>query len=203
MGEKLEEALTRFQINNESSRKLFTDKAVIKEIPKNQIIFSEGKKCDFEYFLLDGVLHRYNLSNKGYNVTTWFYMAPEIITPHLARTCNNASIFSLETLTDSVLAEIPVSEFNHLRKTNTDFQLLGKNNIEAELTRIFYSEMVYRSYSAKKKLIYLRKTFPNLENLVPLTFIASFLGITNVSFSRLRSGLANGKFAKKTGKNFL
>lgn len=188
----LEKALNDYHIQTASSIKLFTEKAVIREYHKDQIIFSEGKKSDYEYFLLKGVLHRYNISDKGESVTTGFYMATSVITPHHARTNNNKSIFTLEALTDSVIAEIPADEFELLRSTNNEFHLFGQTIIEGELSKIFFSEVVNRSYSARERLLNLRKVFPNLENLVPLTVIASYLGITNVSFSRLRAELTKG-----------
>lgn len=192
MQDYLGKVLIDFNIKSASSRKLFTDKTLIKEFPKNHAIFSTGENCEFEFLLLKGVLHRYNSSDKGDLVTTGFYMAPTVTTPHHARTSNSKSIFSLEALTDSVIAKIPVDELDLLRRTNSEFHLFGQKIIESELSKIFYSEMVNRSYSAKERLIYLRKLYPNLENLVPLTIIASYLGITNVSFSRLRADLTKG-----------
>jgi CRP-like cAMP-binding protein len=189
MDDYLEKALSAFNIKSASSRKLFIDKAVIKEYPINQPIFAEGKKSEFEYFLLKGVLHRYNVSEKGYAVTTGFYIAVTVITPHLARTSKDKSIFTLQALTDCLLAEIPAKEFDYLRRTNSEFHQFGQNIIEGELSRIFFSEMVNRSYSAKERLLNLRKVYPNIENLVPLNIIASYLGITSVSFSRLRAEL--------------
>jgi CRP-like cAMP-binding protein len=189
MEDYLEKALNAFNIKSASSRRLFINKAVIKEYPINQIIFTEGKKNEFEYFLLKGILHRYNYSEKGYAVTTGFYIALTVITPHLARTSKDKSIFTIQALTDCVLAEIPSAEFDFLRRTNNEFHQFGQNIIEGELSRIFFSEMVNRSYSAKERLLNLRKVYPNIENLVPLGIIASYLGITNVSFSRLRADL--------------
>jgi CRP-like cAMP-binding protein len=168
---------------------LFKDKSVIKELPKNKNIFAEQKKNEYEYFLIAGVTHRYNISDKGEIVTTGFYMGQSIITPHFSRTNKGKSIFSLQSLTDIILVEIPVIELNNLRNSNREFQEFGQKAIEAELTKTFYNEVVFRSYSAKERLLELRKQYPNLENLIPHNIIASYLGITNVSFSRLRKEL--------------
>ncbi len=189
MTDTLDKILNHFGISSTASKQLFKDKSVIKELPKNKDIFLEQKKNEFEYFLITGVVHRYNISDMGEIVTTGFYMGNSIITPHFARTNKGKSIFSLQSLTDIMLAEIPVIELNNLRSSNREFQEFGQKTIEAELTKTFYNEVVFHSYSAKERLLELRKQCPNLENLIPHNIIASYLGITNVSFSRLRREL--------------
>ena len=189
MAETLNEILNHFGVSSPASKKLFEDKSVIKELPKNKNIFVEQKINEFEYFLISGVTHRYNISDKGEIVTTGFYMGKSIITPHFARTNKGKSIFSLQSLTDIMVAEIPVIELNNLRNSNREFQEFGQKTIEVELAKTFYNEVIFRSYSAKERLFELRKQYPNLENLIPHTIIASYLGITNVSFSRLRREL--------------
>jgi CRP-like cAMP-binding protein len=190
MNDKLSDILTDFGIVSSFSKQLFLDKADIVEQPKNQNVFLEGKKNHFEYVLISGVMHRYNTSDKGDTVTTGFYMPKYVITPHFARTNNGKSIFSLQTLTDVVLAEILVTDLDNLRYTNKEYNDFGQRIVEAELARTFYNETVFRSFSAKERLLALRKQFPNLENLIPHNIIASYLGITNVSLSRLRNELS-------------
>jgi CRP-like cAMP-binding protein len=189
MTDELDNILNHFGISSTASKKMFEDKSVIKKLPKNINIFVEQKKNEFEYFLISGVTHRYNLSDKGEIVTTGFYIGQSIITPHFARTNKGKSIFNLQSLTNIVLVEIPVVELNNLRNSNREFQEFGQKTIEAELTKTFYNEVIFRSYSAKERLLELRKQCPNLENLILHNIIASYLGITNVSFSRLRREL--------------
>ena len=169
---------------------MFQDKSTLKEYSKSKDIFVGGKKNKLEYLLISGVLHRYNISDKGNIVTTGFYMSKSVITPHFARTNNGKNIFSLQTLTDAVIAEIPVKELDNLRYNNKEFHEFGQRILETELTQSFFKEVVYRSYNAKERLLILRQQFPNLENLIPHSIIASYLGITNVSFSRLRNELS-------------
>ena len=190
MNDKLLDILNEFGIVSIFSQQLFLDKADVVELPKNHNIFLEGKKNHFEYILISGVVHRYNISDKGDVVTTGFYMSKSVITPNFARTNNGKSIFSLQTLTDVVLAEILVTDLDNLRYTNKEYSDFGQRIMEAELARTFYNEAVFRSFNAKERLLELRKQFPSLENLVPHNIIASYLGITNVSLSRLRNELA-------------
>ena len=189
---ELDNALLAFGITSPLSRKLFLEKAMLRELPKNQVVFADNSRNGFEYLLLKGVLHRFNVSDKGDVVTTGFYMPQAVITPHFARTYNGKSIFTLETLTEVLLSEIPVKTLDDLRSSNDEFRQFGQRILESELSKMFYLEVVNRSFSAKERLLLLRQNYQNLENLIPHNIIASYLGITNVSFSRLRSELSKG-----------
>lgn len=190
MADILGNILNDFGVTSTSSRQLFKDKSTLKEYSKFKDIFVEGKKNGLEYLLVSGVLHRYNISDKGDIVTTGFYMPKSVITPHFARTNKGINIFTLQTLTDSVIAEIPVEELDYLRNNNKEFHEFGQRILEKELAQTYFNEVVYRTYNAKERLLALRKDFPNLENLIPHNIISSYLGITNVSFSRLRNELS-------------
>lgn len=186
---QLKTTLHELGIKSESSKKLFIEQSVIKQYQKSTTLFFEQKKNEKEYLLLEGVLFRYNIDDKGNIVTTGFYMAQTVITPHFARTINGQSLFTLETLTDVCLIEIPVSALNNLRSNNLEINRFGQKIVESELLNNLYNDIANRSYSAKERLLLLRKNYPNLENLVPHHIIASYLGITHVSFSRLRKEL--------------
>lgn len=168
---------------------LIASKCQIKRVEKKQKIADTGETNSSEYFLLDGIIHRFTLVENGEFITTGFYVAPAILMPHFARTYNGKSLFSLQALTDVVIADIPVSVLDHLKDTHGEIRRWGQKVIEQKLKRNFLDEIRFRSASAKERLIYLRDEYPNLENLVPHTCIASYVGITPVSFSRLRKEL--------------
>ena len=190
MKDKLSDLLTELGIVSTVSKQNFLEKADIIELPKNQHIFLEGKENHYEYILISGILHRYNFSDRGDMVTTGFYMPKSVITPHFARTFSGKSIFSLQCLTDAVIAQLLVTDLDRLRYTNEECNEFGQQVVRNELSLTFFNEVALRSFNAKKRLLKLRKQFPNLENLIPHTVIASYLGITNVSLSRLRNELA-------------
>lgn len=182
--------LHNFGLQSSNTQNLLIENSTLKVFKKNENIFLENNINEFEYFLIEGVLHRYNLNELGENITTGLYLANDVITPHFARTVNSKSLFSLQTLTSARVIEIAVKELDRLRLSNNEFRLFGQKVLEKELSKNLFDDIVFRSLNAKDRLLTLRKTFPNIENLIPHSIIASFLGITNVSFSRLRNDLA-------------
>lgn len=184
------DALNKFGLQSEQAKKIFLDNCVIRNYNRNEILFSENKNNRNEYFLIEGVLQRFNIDENGNSVTTGFYIGSSVITPNFVRIVKNKSLFTLQALTDIYIAEMPVSVLDNFRYTNKEFEIFGLKVLQDELSKNILTDIVYRSSNAKERLLLLRKTYPNLENLIPHSIIASYLGITNVSFSRLRNKLA-------------
>lgn len=169
------------------------DGGSMQSFKKNQVIFAEKKFNAFEYFQLEGISHRYNIDEENESITTGLYIGEEVITPHFARTINSQSIFSLQALTDCTYIKIPIGAFDEFRFTMEPVRAFGQRVVEQEFIRSLNHEVLFRSFSAKDRLLYFRANYPALENLIPHTVIASFLGITAVSFSRLRNELLKPK----------
>lgn len=178
-----------FPLKN-SSLDLILSSCKAKYLNREEHLSQLGKVDAYEYFLLEGVIHRYVLNEEGENISSGLYQSGTVLTPHFARTIAGQSIFNLQALTQSVLAEVPVKIFDSLRYSYEDIRSFGLKVVEQELLTSLASETAHRSMSAKDRLLTFRKNYPNLENLVPHTIIASYLGITPVSFSRLRKELA-------------
>jgi CRP-like cAMP-binding protein len=189
--ELFDQFLLSFGIENKSTLKLVRDKVLFKSYPKHTVLIAEDKMNSLEYIGIKGVLHRYNENEEGKQVSTGFYISNQVVTPHFARTIHGKSLFSLETLTDCLIAEIEVKDLDELRYSNSDIRAFGQRVLEIELKSNLVNAIQFRNMTAKERLMILRKEFPNIENTIPLHIIASYLGITHVSFSRLRNELAN------------
>lgn len=175
-------------LSNEYHQLIFEECEIV-QLGKQQHLIETGQREDSEYFLIDGIIHRYTLVEKGEFITTGFYVGPAVITPNFARTLDGKSIFSLQVLVDSTVIIIPAKKLDAMRNSEKEIRKWGQRVVEQELKKNFTHETRFRSNSAKERLIHLRKEYPNIENLVPHTCIASYIGVTPVSLSRLRKEL--------------
>ena len=169
---------------------IIMDGGEIQQLEKGADLFLAKRFNGFEYFQLKGISHRFNIDQQMHPVTTGIYQHETVITPHFARTPNGQSLFSLQALTDCVFLKIPAGLFRELSDRNTEIRMFGRAVVEKEFMSSLRFEELFRSQSAKDRLLFFRENYPNLENLIPHTTIASFLGITPVSLSRLRHELA-------------
>lgn len=189
-GTILHRILNAYSPVDEGSAAAVLDAGSIEVFKKNEVIFHEHRFNAFEYFQLEGVSHRFNIGEDNHPLTTGIYQDEIVVTPHFARTMNGQSIFSLQALVDCTFLKVPAGIFSDMREENLQVRNFGRAVVEREFVRSMNFEVLFRTQAAKDRLLYFRKTYPSLENLVPHTVIASYLGITPVSFSRLRNELA-------------
>ncbi len=185
----LNRILNTYSPLGQTDAELIFNNGSIEVVRKDDIIFHEKKINAFEYFQLIGVSHRFNVDTDMQTVTTGIYQNEIVITPHFTRTTNDKSIFSLQALTECHYLKIPAGIFREISDQNLPIKMFGRAVVEKEFIRNLNFEVLFRSHNAKERLIYFRKNYPLLENIIPHTIIASFLGITPVSFSRLRNEL--------------
>jgi CRP-like cAMP-binding protein len=162
----------------------------IESFDKRETFIKKGNQNTKEYFLLEGICRSYLLNPEGQEITLSFFNSGSILSPFSTRTHGSISILNYQTLTPVKLASINAQEFERMMISDIDIRNFGNSVLRHELTAKVQKEIGLASRTAKERLIHFREQFPMFENLIPHTDIASYLGITNISLSRLRNDLA-------------
>lgn len=157
---------------------------------KNTDFIQRGKSNLNEYFVLGGVVKSYLLNPEGEEVTLAYYTAGSILSPYTTRTSDTRSTLNFKALTDVQLSYVDASYFEKLMIDYLDIRTLGNTVLQQELMRKVEKEIALASLTAKERLLLFRKKYHSLENLISHSDIASYLGITNVSLSRLRKEIS-------------
>jgi CRP-like cAMP-binding protein len=79
--------------------------------------------------------------------------------------------------------------FEKLMVDNLEIREFGNVVLRNELKQKVEKEIGMASLTAKERLVKFREQYPLLENIIPHTTISTYLGITNISLSRLRNEL--------------
>lgn len=153
---------------------------------KNQILVRENQKYSNEIFLISGIVRLYYLGIDGVEINIAFYKGMDTLPPFFTRNINGQHNCFIETLSDSIYLEFDASEFNMLIRTNNEIQQFAYLVVEKELRHKIEREKQYLSQNAQNRLHYFREYYKGLENEIPHYHIASYLGISPVSLSRLR-----------------
>lgn len=148
---------------------------------------SLNAKNNLEYILIDGVCRSYITGYDGNEATLSFFYKGQVFTHHSARTVANKSLFNIQALTKVTIAYFSCDEFSKIMAENSEWQKWGRVVHDKELKNRVIRELGLVTMPAKERLISFRKEFAALENLIPHPYIASYLGISPVSLSRLRS----------------
>jgi CRP-like cAMP-binding protein len=156
-------------------------------IKKGELITSVGKKNNLEFFMIKGICKSFLNTPEGESVTISLFMSNSVISPSTTRNQKGKSIINIQALTDVEVATINATEFEKLMIEDLEIRDFGNSVLRNELMAKVEKEIALASLKGKDRLLLLRKNYPNIENLIPHSDIASYLGITTISLSRLRT----------------
>jgi CRP-like cAMP-binding protein len=166
----------------------------VKTFVKNEIIFSQGDTSTKTYFVLDGLLRSYAIDSKGKAHIIQF--APESwwISDRNGLLYNEASDFNMDAIEATNAVIIPKDFFCEAEKYVPDIQLLNITMLNNAIRFMQKRINLLLAATAEERYLDFIKLYPNLTLRVPQWMIASYLGITPESLSRVRKDLAHKHF---------
>jgi len=159
------------------------------EYKKGNCFIEKGTHNYYEYFLMDGICRSFVLNPEGEEITIAFFNPGTVLSPFVTRTVEGISNLNFQALTDIRVGMMDASKFLNLMVDHVDAREFGNMVLKIELKNKVEKEIGHASLTAKERLLKFREQYSMLENLVPHTTIATYLGITNISLSRLRKEL--------------
>ncbi len=152
---------------------------------KNTILVREGQYADITYYLYEGCARAYYLKD-GKDITDWFSFEGNFI-------CSINSFFQdipsphyIEVLSPAILLAMDRESFLRLSDKHRDFDRLGKYVVTQTMLRLQQRIVSVQFETARQKYENLLKINPDITLRVPLMHIASYLGITLETLSRIR-----------------
>jgi len=170
------------------------EKCKVKKIKKNEFLLQANEHCKHTFFVEKGLLRQYSIDKKGKEHILSF--APEnwFVTDRESSYFNLPSSYFIQALEDSQVVLLDASFIQLLSeeiKSFTDFNnKLLHNHIRHLQKRI----NLLLSASAEDRYLQFVTMYPDILLRVPQTMVASYLGITPESLSRVRKELARKNF---------
>ncbi|PCJ93139.1 MAG: hypothetical protein COA52_06890 [Hyphomicrobiales bacterium] len=158
-----------------------------KSLEKGEILVHQNCEDHFEYFLLNGKCRNLIRDAQGREVTLGFTKGFGIVPPNIARTREGNSLVEIEMLAASDIAIIDSNKLTELMVGDEEIRDWGNAVLRQELQRMVAREWSLAVLSAQEKLEWFRSDFPDGEATFPHIHIASYLGITPVTLSRVRA----------------
>jgi len=153
------------------------------------LIVSAGEPDPDEYFVLSGIVKSFVGDAEGREVTLAFHVGPCALTPSIARVAEGRSRVSCVAMTPARVAGFPSATLMECMLRNPTIQRWGDTVLRTELVRRADREWALAALSAADRLRQFRRDHPGLEELIAHHHIASYLGITPVTLSRVRAQL--------------
>jgi len=144
-----------------------------------------------EHIILDGRAISQISDAEGRAVCVGFHAGPCVVTPNVARTRNGTSLVSIDVITDVLVAQMDSRALTELMLTSEPIREWANGILQQELASKADREWCLAALGGADRLAWFRKDFPRHENLFGHYLIASFLGVTPVTLSRLRGAERN------------
>ncbi|MEO1347124.1 MAG: Crp/Fnr family transcriptional regulator [Pseudomonadota bacterium] len=140
-----------------------------------------------EFIVLEGCLASSICDQDGKEVCVGFYVGPCVVTPNIARTRSGGSLVSIAATTDTLLARIDSDLLSDWMITSEPVRNWANAVLRDALSRKVDREWCLAALRGAERLTWFRQEFPGYEDIFTHTLIASFLGVTPVTMSRLRA----------------
>ena len=183
---EIEQILNQISFLSDSSLLKIIDKTQLIKLAKSAIVIDTDKVEKKNYFVKKGILRAYTIDD-GKEITFWFGKEGDLILSMRSYIENKVGYETIESMEDCELYEIKMSDLQEFYATNLEIANWGRKLAEIELIKTeerFISRQLGTAIDRYKKLLIEN---PSLINRVQLGYIASFLGISQVTLSRIRA----------------
>lgn len=154
-------------------------------IEKGEQLLAEGKTCKHLYFLEEGTLRSF-FYLKGKDVTHWIYPNNSMVTSWYSYVTKNPSSEYIEATENSVLISLSYDNWQTLYSNHPELERFGRIVLESQIAAIDEFYKGYYFLTAKEKYELLITNYPSIIQRANLGHIASMLGISQETLSRIR-----------------
>ena len=166
--------------------KLVQQVTIERKLRKRQYLLQEGDVSFYNCFVAKGCLRLYRIGNDGAEHILRFAIENWWMSDYESYNSGEPAKGNIDALEDSELLLIKKQDFDALTNTIAKFRAfkerLDARSYDASQKRILSNI----SETAEEKYINFIKTYPKIYERVPLHMIASFLGVTRETLSRVR-----------------
>lgn len=164
----------------------FSNNSKLLALPKGEILVKEGQYSDKTFFIFNGCARAYYLKD-GKDISDWFAFDNDFISSINSFFLNVPSPHFIELLEDSIILEISKIDVEKISDEHNDFERLSK--IVVTKTMLQQQERIssMQFHSAEQKYDNILSIRPDITQRIPLTHIASYIGITLETLSRIRN----------------
>lgn len=155
------------------------------EIPKGVDIHIIGKQCKYLWFLEKGAVRVYEYSNETER-TTHFFIEDNLFIDYHSVLTKSPSEIGFKAEENCILQQIPYDKLLTLFDKSHYLERLARLMAERQFVMEFELRRQLLNFDALERYEFLIKTQPYIFQRFALKDIASFIGITPVSLSRLR-----------------
>lgn len=162
------------------------DKTYFRKLPKGKYLLKPGEICEHYYYIHKGVLRSF-MKFGTKEITVWINPENEITTAIRSMSNSKPADEYIQAIEDCELVVIPFGAMQEVYEKFPEMNMVGRKLLEEYYAGSEERVYICRIPDAKSRYQHFMETRQELVNRIPLKYIASYLGITLETLSRLRA----------------
>jgi len=167
-----------------------------KNVSKGSFLLMQHDICQHSFFVEKGLLRQYSVDEKGKEHILQFAPESWFVTDRESVFFKQPSNYYIQALEDSQVALLDNDFINQLSQKYPSFTAFNNGLLQKHILHLQNRINLLLSASAEHRYLQFIKMYPDILLRVPQTMVASYLGITPESLSRVRKDLANKNHGK-------
>jgi CRP-like cAMP-binding protein len=162
------------------------DRVSIVCFKKGDLIIDANKVCTKSYYIIQGLTRTYFIKN-GKEINEYFSSDNEWANSPRSWRAGKPDIYYVSAIEDISALCIKAGDMIFLFDNFPELDRYGRLSMVTLLDHLMERITSFRFTSAKEKYIHFMRTYPDIYHRIPLGMVASYLGITQETLSRLRA----------------
>lgn len=158
-----------------------------KSVKKNELLLFQGQICNRIYFVVKGCLRLYYIAD-DVETTVWFSFENNSAIELSSFLSGLPSDYFIEAIEDTEILSFPKSELENLYKNHPEMESIFRVFWEDVILTILERFTALQKYSAEKRYRDLMDQ-PKYMQRIPQKYLASYIGVTPTSLSRIKRNL--------------
>lgn len=167
----------------------FRDRFVLVKVKRNEFLLREGEVCNFNLFVCNGTLRMYHFGSDGQELTRYFAFENKFGTSLTSLIEGKPAIENIQAVEKSTLLKISKTDFLDLVETIPQVNKIYRNMLEQAYITSQKRIYDFQGKSALERLKWLMSNQPGILSRIPSRLVASYLGITAYTLSRIKAEL--------------
>jgi CRP-like cAMP-binding protein len=157
-----------------------------KTVSKGSVLIKQGQMVKKIFFVNSGCLRSFCIDKNGKEHTLQFAIKDWWISDYIAIHTDELALLTVESLTDSTIIEFNEKKLNGIHSLFPEFEPFHRKNLEGHVVSLHKRILNQLQLTAPDRYDLFLKQYPDIEQYTRNYHIASYLGITQESLSRIR-----------------
>ena len=185
MKELIKYIKSNIQLSTEAEAYLFSISRK-KTFPKGAVLIQQGQAVNKIYFVIDGCLRSYCIDKSGKEHTLQFGIKNWWISDYIAIHNNEPATLTVECLKESTVIEFDAKKLNNIFIPFPEYEPFHRNLLERHVVSLHKRILNQLQLTAAERYDLFLTQYPDIEQYTRNYHIATYLGITQESLSRIR-----------------